>query len=58
MEAGLASRDMSDRRRTPSSGLVGPLLSIAGLGVALPRIVLALMVAAAILPDHNAPMTP
>lgn len=58
MEAGLASRDMSERKRTTSSVLVGLLLTIAGLGVALLAIVLALMVAAAILPDHNAPMTP
>jgi hypothetical protein len=45
------------KRATTSRVLVGLLLAVAGVVVAFAVIVIALMVAAAILPDHNLPLT-
>jgi hypothetical protein len=44
--------------RPTSAVLVGLLLAITGFVVALLVVLIALMVAAQILPDHSAPMTP
>lgn len=49
---------MSDVKRPTVGVLAGLLLTVAGFFVALLVVVIALMVAAQILPDHNAPMTP
>jgi hypothetical protein len=45
-------------KRPTSAVLLGLLLAIAGFVVALLVIVIALTVAAEILPNHNAPMSP
>jgi hypothetical protein len=45
-------------KRPAAALLVGLLLTVAGFLVALLVVVIALMVAAQILPDHSAPMTP
>jgi hypothetical protein len=54
----VASRDVNEVKRPTAAVLVGLLLTVAGFLVALLVLVIALMVAAQILPDHNAPMTP
>jgi hypothetical protein len=48
---------VTDVKRATSAVVVGLLLAVAGVVVAFLVIVIALMVAAAILPDHNLPLS-
>jgi hypothetical protein len=48
---------VTEVKRATSAALVGLLLAFAGFAVAFVVIVIALMVAAAILPDHNLPLS-
>jgi len=49
---------MSDVKRPAAAVLRGLLVAIAGFFLALLVVLVVLMVAAQIVPDHNAPMTP
>ncbi len=52
------THQLSKVKRPTAAALVGLLLTVAGFLVALLVVVIALMVTAQILPDHNLPTTP